>query len=145
MPRARQLPQPGDFCTRCKRRSDTVEPVARHSGAVVRQQLCSECLAALAPAANRPSLLNRELLDDVLRQRYGIGTFDYEAMLVRQDGRCYICRSFPPDDMRLAVDHDHQTGGVRGLLCLRCNRAIGLLDDSPELLLRAAAYLYGVL
>lgn len=75
------------------------------------------------------------------QKAYGISLADYEQMLVEQDGRCAICGQ-PPKDRRLAVDHDHETGRVRGLLCYgHCNRAIGLLRDNPELLRRAAEYL----
>lgn len=55
--------------------------------------------------------------------RYGLTTAQYDQMLDRQDGRCAICRR-QPRTKRLAVDHDHETGHVRGLLCDRCNRGL---------------------
>jgi hypothetical protein len=70
----------------------------------------------------------------------------YEAMLEEQDHRCAIetCRKHESEqDRSLAVDHDHKTGRVRGLLCNDCNRAIGLLGDSPDALRSAAEYLEG--
>ena len=83
-----------------------------------------------------------------LAYKYGITAEDYEAMWVAQAGLCRICQQ--PEsriDVRtgkvnlLAVDHDAQTGRVRGLLCSRCNRAIGLFEEQPALLSSAAAYL----
>lgn len=71
--------------------------------------------------------------------QYGITPDDYKVMLDKQNGTCYICKKF--DTKALAVDHDHDTGKVRGLLCTRCNRGIGLFGDSPDLLARAAEYL----
>lgn len=74
------------------------------------------------------------------RYRYGITLEDYEAMLERQDGGCAICGR-PPQGKRLSVDHNHSNGRVRGLLCVRCNSAVGLLDDDPTWSRRAEAYL----
>lgn len=51
--------------------------------------------------------------------------------------KCKICSSTD----RLCIDHDHNTLAVRGLLCMKCNTAIGMFNDRPELLLKAAAYL----
>jgi hypothetical protein len=77
-----------------------------------------------------------------LRTKYGITLVDYEAMLAVQKGVCAIC-SQPPTGYRkyLGVDHCHETGKVRGLLCVKCNVAIGQLLDQPNLLRRAAEYL----
>lgn len=81
-----------------------------------------------------------------LRRNFGIDLADYQRMFVEQKGVCAIC-SEPETEKRLgktrwlAVDHDHETGDVRGLLCQSCNKAVGLLRDNPELARGAAAYL----
>lgn len=80
-----------------------------------------------------------------LRAEYGINAERYEAMLTQQGGGCAIC-GVPQGSRRgerLAVDHCHHSGRVRGLLCANCNRGIGLLEDRPERLRRAAEYLDG--
>lgn len=56
----------------------------------------------------------------MVAKTYGLGPGDYDELLARQGGRCAICRA-KPKSKRLAVDHDHKTGAVRGLLCSRCN------------------------
>ena len=83
-----------------------------------------------------------------LRAFYGITVAEYDALLARQGGGCAICGNDEPAEhgrtgkkFKLSVDHDHATGRVRGLLCQRCNRAIGLLGDDPVLLQRAIGYL----
>lgn len=77
-----------------------------------------------------------------LRKRYGIADSDYEAMLAAQGGGCRICgRQNEAGRNWLAVDHDHCTGTVRGLLCDRCNRTLGSVKDSVALLRRMIAYL----
>jgi hypothetical protein len=75
-----------------------------------------------------------------LRWRYGIKQEVYEALLQKQNGVCAICKGLPAKRM-LDVDHDHNTGTVRGLLCSNCNTALGLLKDNPELLEVAKMYL----
>lgn len=72
---------------------------------------------------------------------YGLTPEQYDAMLEKQGGVCAICRKAPPAQRRLAVDHDHVTGVVRGLLCTSCNLGLGKFMESLELLRRAVAYL----
>lgn len=82
------------------------------------------------------------------KKKYGITGGQYYAMVAAQDGVCAVCSQPPSKKNRhsgkvqeLVVDHCHETGVVRSLLCDRCNRAIGLLKDSPDVLRRAALYL----
>jgi len=74
--------------------------------------------------------------------RYGITDEQYAEMLVRQEGRCAICRT-PPRDRALDVDHDHETGEIRGLLCRNCNKGLGEFRDDAKLIQRAIDYLGG--
>ena len=76
--------------------------------------------------------------DSVLREKYGIGLHQYEVLFEEQGGCCYLCKS--NQDRNLAVDHDHNTGNVRRLLCGPCNQALGLFKDNPEVMMRAAQY-----
>ncbi len=70
--------------------------------------------------------------------RYGITEERYDELYAQQEGRCAICGV----GGALSVDHNHETGVVRGLLCHACNTGLGGLKDSPELLLRAVEYLH---
>jgi len=80
-------------------------------------------------------------------RKYGLTASEYDDMMAEQGDLCAICGN--PETClgnngevkMLAVDHNHDTGEVRGLLCNNCNRAIGLLGDDPQLLLKAVAYL----
>jgi len=77
-----------------------------------------------------------------LQRNYGITPAQYDAMFVAQKGLCAICESADrAGKRRLCVDHDHDTGKVRGLLCSRCNTAIGLLQHSSIYLNKARKYL----
>ncbi len=79
-----------------------------------------------------------------LRRQFGI-TLEQEAtLLAAQDNRCAICGITRDEFGRtFDVDHCHDTGRIRGLLCNSCNLGIGKLKDSPALLARAIAYLTG--
>jgi hypothetical protein len=71
---------------------------------------------------------------------YSISNDDYNWMLTVQKGVCAICLK-NPDNKRLAVDHNHDTNEIRGLLCIKCNSALGKFKDNIELIKRAALYL----
>lgn len=80
------------------------------------------------------------------RWKYGISTEDVRAMKAAQNGVCAICLNPETATRRgvvreLCVDHDHDSGNVRGLLCKACNIAIGEMRDDPDRLLAAASYL----
>lgn len=79
--------------------------------------------------------------DFQLRDTYGITTEEYDRILERQNGVCAICVQVCISGRRLAVDHNHETGEVRGLLCCKCNRGLGNFNDDSELLLAAYFYL----
>jgi hypothetical protein len=78
-------------------------------------------------------------------KNYNLTAEDFNAMWCEQDGKCAICRHEMKPRGRtkdaVAVDHNHDTGEVRGLLCRGCNHGIGNLKDDPEVLIRAAEYL----
>lgn len=78
-----------------------------------------------------------------MKKTYGLGFDEYNATLEAQGGVCAICNAAPPNHRkkRLSIDHCHTTGRVRGLLCDPCNRALGLLKDNPDLMLKAISYL----
>jgi len=81
-----------------------------------------------------------------LKRKYGIGLLEYSQLLLSQNGKCAICEGTDGghrngEPKALAVDHNHKTGKVRGLLCESCNQGIGKLKDSPETCRKAADYL----
>ncbi|MHB8563312.1 MAG: endonuclease VII domain-containing protein [Acidiferrobacteraceae bacterium] len=77
------------------------------------------------------------------KHRYGITSQEYAALVKRAGGRCELCgRKFKGGKKSIHVDHDHETGRVRGLLCPGCNTALGQLCDLPGVE-RALAYLLG--
>lgn len=78
-----------------------------------------------------------------LKLKYNMVQADYDTLLKQQNYKCAICSTDKPTGKWkvFAVDHDHETNNVRGLLCNECNRGIGLLKDNPELLMKAASYL----
>jgi len=72
--------------------------------------------------------------------QYGISIEQYEVIWKESRGVCLICKS----DIRPVVDHNHDTGEVRGILCARCNTALGMMDDDADRLEAAARYLRGI-
>lgn len=85
------------------------------------------------PVTDRRTIYRRNL-----KINYGITGVQYDTMLEQRGPLCPICKK--PND-KPHIDHCHKTGRVRGLLCNRCNTALGMLLDSPAACLRAAVYL----
>lgn len=72
---------------------------------------------------------------------YGLSEEEYQDMLFKSGGNCEICGGTCKTGRALAVDHCHTTGKVRGLLCTRCNNAIGNFEDNVSILKAAITYL----
>jgi hypothetical protein len=123
-------------------------------------RVCKPCSAARNAAytrANRETLNRKQMeryykdplkyADYELKKTYGLAPGTYDQMLAAQGGKCAICGIDDPGTRtrrrtrRFAVDHCHDTGAVRGLLCSNCNRGIGYLKHSEENLLAAIRYL----
>ncbi len=79
--------------------------------------------------------------DTALRKKFNITEIQYNQMSNDQGHVCYICQSTDSFSSRLAVDHCHSNGHVRGLLCRNCNRALGQFQDNVDFLERAIVYL----
>jgi hypothetical protein len=79
-----------------------------------------------------------------LKYWYKITLVEYNQMLVKQNNKCAGCLTDKAElKQALAVDHDHKTGKIRGLLCTKCNRALGFCNDNPNTLLKLIEYLKG--
>ena len=77
-----------------------------------------------------------------LKMLYGITIEDFERIQEDQDGKCKICGEEEKAVIRgVPLDHCHETGKIRGLLCHRCNKGLGEFGESPEMLRKAAEYL----
>ena len=81
---------------------------------------------------------NRNLVSN-----YGISLIEYNQKLEDQKGVCAVCKTQESSkrNVKLSVDHNHSTGKIRGLLCSRCNRSLGLLRDDFNVVLTMAKYL----
>ncbi|WNI19174.1 endonuclease VII domain-containing protein [Actinacidiphila sp. ITFR-21] len=138
-------------CAKCgesKRVADfSLSRRATDTSNAVYKSVCKACASAAARRwfADNPERTAANKRRYNLEQ-YGITVEDYERLLQEQGGVCAICKK-PETSARqgkviqLPVDHCHATGRVRGLLCHRCNRAIGLLGDDIDLLKAAIGYL----
>jgi hypothetical protein len=87
---------------------------------------------------------NREWAKNTdLKRTYGISLADYNHMLAEQGGKCKLCKKGPQGKRPLVVDHNHDSGEIRGLLCYGCNRKISILEKSVEEQQEAIEYVKG--
>lgn len=107
--------------------------------------LCKACSTrrTQAWAKAHPSEWERHRRKSLLKRKYGITLEQYDALLAQQGGVCAVCRDpiADPRGFRPHIDHDHETGAVRGVLCYRCNTGLGVFRDSVDNLAAAIEYL----
>lgn len=104
----------------------------RKRGGGRRQRYCSEkCGMSVYNAAH-----STQDWENAMLKNYGINAKTYYSMLESQSGRCAICLNLPRSGRRFAVDHDHETGVVRGLLCDPCNRHLGYFEARSSAIVR---------
>ncbi len=125
----------GKRCPRCGADDWYVTTTCSNKCAPCKKEYAHRSARHLAPEAKK----KRHAY--LLRTRYGLSSEEYEALLRAQEGLCALCKQCESRDRRLSVDHDHENGKVRGLLCDDCNKGLGLLGDSTERLSIALAYL----
>jgi len=114
--------------------------------------VCRKCKELAAP--NSKQCLRHEYLARLsqIKVKYGLSKDAYEQMVKESNGRCAICQCIPyvkglsrndreKVSQTLVIDHDHETGIVRGLLCAHCNYGLGHFKHNPVLLERAKEYL----
>lgn len=124
-------------CRRCSVENPLLEFHKQPRGPLGRHSWCRTCANAYYRAGGHkkadPAV--RRLRN--FKRRYSMTGQDFDAMWARQGGLCAICET---PLLRPKIDHDHQTGAVRGLLCHRCNLLLAGLEDA-EFRRRAMAYL----
>jgi hypothetical protein len=119
------------------RRSNREKENAYRRGWYLRHK--AEILARVRANPNTPAIHRKSKM----KMRYGLTQEALEEMIREQGGGCAICgtREWRGRHRSPAVDHDHATGKIRGVLCDRCNMAAGLIDDSPARARALAEYL----
>ena len=133
-------------CSKCKLIKELLEFTKDKSRKDGRCHRCKACglLNTQAIAARQKKTLGkveyrRRRRKYELTHYYGISPCDYDRMVERQKDKCAICGTKP--EAYLAIDHCHNTNQVRGLLCRKCNSAVGLFDDDIQKIERVLVYL----
>lgn len=134
-----EIPWVTKTCNKCEL-TKPVEDFARHSVArYKRHPDCKDCRNKHLRSRYHADEGNfrSNTLARTRKYRFGLSQADYEAFKSEMGNACQICAV--TDD--LCIDHDHETGELRGLLCKRCNSGIGFFADKPDLLNAAISYL----
>ena len=120
-------------CTKCKKEKKLSEFYAHSIRKDGYNSMCKKCHNKYTQKYRRKYLF---------KTKYGITEEEYNKMHAAQNGKCKICNRHTSKFKRdLAVDHNHKTGKVRGLLCVNCNTSIGLFDENIEVLQNTIKYL----
>jgi hypothetical protein len=126
-------------CAKCGIPKDTSEFNWNDRKQTRLKPYCQQCQREISAAqyAKRPD----SAWEHRLRREYGLLPEQYELMLKAQNGVCKICHQLDSGGAKLSVDHDHQTGKNRGLLCRKCNLILGKIQDNLGWLESASNYL----
>lgn len=130
------------ICRQCKQAKSKSESEMKSDNRVRvgHTTICKKCDSHKNSEYYRENKRHKKNYD--LKRNYGISLNEYHEILKSQNHKCAICFVHVEKvKRRFAVDHDHKTGSIRGLLCGRCNKAIGLMDDNTNILRSAVQYL----
>ena len=131
-------------CSKCKLEKPFIDFNKNKSRKDGYQSSCKKCHSKMMSGYKSKGLKKKSDRKVDLKRRYGISEIQYQSMLKQQDGKCALCRSEDigrKGAVHFCVDHNHNTGDVRGLLCHNCNVVLGKIKDSKEWLHRALQYL----
>jgi hypothetical protein len=123
------------WCNDCKQDKDPEEFPCNRRARSGRGAYCKPCHNARNRATIKRLYGNTRHYH--LKQRFGIGAAEVDAMIAAQGGLCACCCEKPA----VHVDHDHKTGKVRAILCEPCNGGLGQFKDDPQTIRNAIAYL----
>ena len=133
---------PFKLCCTCKCVKPANEFSSRLKAKTGLRSDCKKCATAAATKWRKDNVdTSKAIRRRMTLKQYGLSMSDYAALLEKQGNGCAICGGQCSSGLRLAVDHNHYTGEVRGLLCWHCNTGIGKLKDSPHLVAKAVVYL----
>ena len=128
-------------CPECKKEKDRSAWYRSKSSSTGYESICKSCKKA-REKIRKSNACPKHKRDVDLQWRYGISLDNWQDMFTKQNGCCAICKTHQSElKSSLHVDHNHNTGKVRGLLCSNCNTAIGLLKDDEDRLLSAIQYI----
>lgn len=126
------------LCTACLQSKDLSLFNKNKSGKFGKHSICKKCTSE----RNKYRYANGDSYAIRLKKLYGLSVDEYEQMYKEADGKCQVCGiSEQSLNKRLAVDHCHITKKVRGLLCQKCNTALGQLNDNLEIISSLYSYL----
>ena len=143
------------ICTKCKKKKLDKEFHVNKTQKRGRCYICNDCKKDNYDknqekiTAHRRTFYSKNKDRIMIKQRkrlYGISDIEYKKLFLKQKGICAICKGGETTTSngkikKLSIDHNHETGQIRGLLCQRCNTAIGMLSDNTECLARAIVYI----
>ncbi len=102
---------------------------------------CKTCRKKMNVRVNKTEKAIKRNRNWRLKREYGIDIVQYAEMLKKQSGKCLICSKEFATAKGTHIDHCHKTGKVRGILCSKCNKALGLFGDDVKILQTAILYL----
>jgi len=144
-------PKQEKICTKCKE-SKPVEMFSKGEGPYGKRSSCKACQLKKNNAWRKKNPEKWRKLtvkhsksdktrDSYLKRKYGITLANYNKMLIEQNYVCKVCHNKNNINHRLYVDHHHESGVVRGLLCHKCNLIIGMCNEEPGRLLKIVEFI----
>jgi len=127
-------------CSKCKKVKELLKFTKSKSGKFGVHHYCKSCHSKQRKDTYN---YNRSRLQRI-KYKYKLSEPELNTMYVAQDGKCKICNTQYTDVSKLNnlyIDHCHRTGNVRGLLCVKCNRLLGICNDNIDILKSAIKYL----